>query len=129
MKFLKKINNKIGLNTLKKQVVWNWKFGTKTENYIIEYSSKPVDSKIINKIFDYLLKKDQLVDFDSLPLDEEFVVEKSAWKDYEEKIVGIFPKITLTKNYVLLTKKLDYLAVKKTFDGLIIIGKVKGLFK
>jgi len=129
MKFLSKVNDKINASVLRKQVKWKWRFGTKTENYIIEYESEPIDSKIINKIFDYLLKKDQIVNFDSLPLDEIFIVNKENWVEYEEKIIGIFPKISLKNSFVLLTKKLDYLAVKKTCNGLIIIGKVKGLYK
>lgn len=128
MKFLKKISDKISASGFQKQVKWHWRFGTKTEDYVLEYTSEPVQASILEKIFDYLLKNDKIVDYDSLPLDEWFVLDKNNWKKYESKIVGIFPRVKIVR-YTLLTKKLDSLAIKKTFDGLIIKGELKGVYK
>lgn len=128
MKFLKKISDKINKTGLQNQVKWNWRFGTKTEDYVLEYVSKPIQSSVVEKIFDYLLKNDKVVDFDSLAFNEWFILDKKNWKKYEDKIVGIFPRIKITR-YVLLTKKLDSLAVKKTDGGLVIKGELKGVYK
>ena len=136
MKFLKVIGDKLtktkmDLSDLNSKVKWTWRYGTNQKNYVIEYTSNEINSSIVQRMFGYLLKGKEVdgLDYDYLIPDEWVELPKAQWVDYEDKLLGIFPRIYLKSSPVFLSKRIDSLSVFKTSKGLRIRGEVKGLVK
>jgi hypothetical protein len=136
MKFLKKLKNSVtGLKTdlsdLNKTVKWTWRFGTNKNNFVIEYISQDLNNSIVQRMFSYLLngKEVEGLTYESLIPGEWVELPSSNWKEYEDKLIGMFPRIHVKNNDILLSKRLDELWVYKTSNGLKIKGLVKGLRK
>jgi hypothetical protein len=136
MKFLKVIGNKIqkakmDLSDLNQKVKWTWRYGTNKKNYVIEYTSQEISSSVVQRMFGYLLKGKEIdgLTYASLIPDEWVELPKSHWVDYEDKLIGMFPKTIIKSKPFFLSKRLETLSVFKTEKGLKIRGEVKGLIK
>jgi len=124
-----KINNLI---ELKQKIRWDYKFGIakeSPENYVIEYTSQPINSSLFEKTFQKIVSKGAYgINYDEWVEDKPIEIMGEGLRDKEKEIMSIFPKLNLKKHNIL-SSSLDGLVVVKTNKGLIIKGTVKGLRK